>query len=96
MILLNPNVEISPENNQVLTYSNHIEDPLYEKNEFLIFGLTEDSVRTDFNYPLSDYGVFEACWIDRDKVLMHIRHIDYDLFEAKDSYYYLMEMKNAL
>ena len=94
--ILRPGIEVSPKRNRLIVYGNFIDDPLYEANEFFIYELSKDSVRLNYSFSNTDYGVFDTKWIGLDKVLILIRKIDNENYEAKESYHFEMKIKNAL
>jgi len=94
--ILRPSIEVSPDRNKLIVYANFIDDPLYEANEFFIYQLNEDSVLLNYSFSHPDYGVFDTKWISLDKILIHLRAIDNENYEAKESYYFEMKIKNAL
>ncbi|RIJ48415.1 hypothetical protein D1614_11895 [Maribellus luteus] len=94
--LLNPKVELSPDRNRIVTFSNFIDDPLYEGNNFYIFELTKDSIITNYSFSNVDYGIFYSKWIGKNEIILHFKRIDNEKFEPKESYYFEIEIKNDL
>ena len=94
--ILNPDIEISPEKDKLISYSNFIYNPTYGDNELLIYELQKDSVIVNYSFSNPDFGVFDSKWIDKNTILIKMRRIDHEEFKEKESYYYKMKIKNAL
>lgn len=88
-ILLSSKLQISPEKNRLLTYSNYIDNPIYQ-NEFFIFELENDLANEIFTFSNEEYGVFNSKWISQDKILIDVRRIDYENYKSSGSYYFEM------
>lgn len=93
--LLSPEYEVSPDKNKIVTYSNYIDYPIYEKNEFIICELTEDSIQTLYKYNNQKYGVFESKWVTANKIILHIKELNNENYTSGDSYYFELLMKNS-
>lgn len=94
--ILNPDIEISPDKNRLISYSNFIYNPTYGDNELLIYEMQKDSVIVNYSFSDPDFGVFESKWINENTILIKVKRIDHEEFKEKESYYYKMKIKNIL
>lgn len=91
--ILCPVYAVSPEEEKIVTFSNYIDNPIYEENELYLYELTENSVNEICRFTNENYGVFKTRWTDKHTILIEMKKIDYDSFKAKESYFFEMKIK---
>jgi len=91
--ILNPEYKISPNNKKLIAFLNNIDHPIYEKNGLSLYELTEGFVSPIYHFSNQKYGVFDINWISLNKILIHLKKIDFENYKAKESYYFFMIIK---
>ena len=91
--ILCPEYETSPDNERLVTFSNYIDNPIYEENELFIYELTHNSVNQICRFSNENYGVFKTRWTDKNTFLIELKKVDFESFKAKESYFYEIKIK---
>ncbi|MEP0462262.1 MAG: hypothetical protein ABJD55_12595 [Flavobacteriaceae bacterium] len=86
--ILCPEYEISPDQSWLTTFSNYIDNPIYEENELFLYELTENSVTEICRFSNENYGVFAVRWTDANTILIELKKVDYESFKATESYFF--------
>lgn len=94
--ILCPEYEISPDKKRLVTFSNFIDNPIYEENELFLYELTDSSVNEIYRFSNDLYGIFTTQWIDASTILIEIKKIDFENFKAIKPYFFEINIKNTL
>ena len=92
--ILCPEYSVSPNNNRLVTFSNYIDNPIYEENELFIYDLSKNSVNQICRFSDESYGVFKANWIDVNTIIIELKQVDFESFKAKESYFFEIEINS--
>mgnify|MGYP000871670735 FL=1 len=91
--VLCPEYEVSPDKNRLVTFSNYIDNPIYEENELFLYELTDYSVNQICRFSNVHYGVFSTRWTDVNTILIEIKKVNFESFKAKESYFFEINIK---
>jgi len=91
--ILCPEYETSPDKERLVTFSNYIDNPIYEENELFIYELTNNSVNQICRFSNENYGVFQTQWTDNNTFLIELKKVDFESYKAKESYFYEITIK---
>lgn len=86
--ILCPEYEVSPDQSWLATYSNYIDNPIYEENELFLYELTENSVNEICRFSNENYGVFAVKWSDTNTILIELKKVDFESFKATEPYFF--------
>ncbi len=91
--ILCPEYEVSPNKDRLVTFSNYIDNPIYEENEIFIYELTNNSVNQICRFSNQNYGVFKTQWTDKNTILVELKKVYLESFKAKESYFFEIKIK---
>ncbi|WP_299682605.1 hypothetical protein [uncultured Dokdonia sp.] len=94
--ILCPEYEVSPNNRRLITFSNYIDHPIYEKNEFFIYELEEHYVTPIYYFSNQIYGIFETLWVDQNTALIQVKKIDDENYKTTTSYFFELKMTKPI